>query len=164
MLNAAHLVTHHSLMCTPAAAHVMPWRMSFTHTTVCTRDRDAHVIGMPTRCGRALLARVCCVVKESSAASHRCHFRVRHFGRLFTLPYKRSCVVALRCQLRLDISSLLGLSPCHRKRSRRSSTWMVSTVFSISHHGSWSLGLAWSQTPSVTRSSSRRMAALWQHR
>ena len=29
-------------------------------------------------------------VKESSAASPKCHFRVRRFGRLFGLPYKFS--------------------------------------------------------------------------
>lgn len=27
-------------------------------------------------------------VEESSAASHKCHFRVRHFGRVFNSPYK----------------------------------------------------------------------------
>ena len=29
--------------------------------------------------------------QESSAASHKCHFRVRHFGSIFELPYKKLC-------------------------------------------------------------------------
>ena len=44
--------------------------------------------------------------QESSAASHKCHFRVRHFGRVFDLPFKNTlgeslhlvhcCISALR--------------------------------------------------------------------
>ena len=37
------------------------------------------------RCSVILLS-----VQESSAASHKCRFRVRHFGRVFALPYKYS--------------------------------------------------------------------------
>jgi hypothetical protein len=34
-------------------------------------------------------------VQESSAASHKCHSRVRHFGRVFTLLYKKIFGVSL---------------------------------------------------------------------
>ena len=41
-------------------------------------------------------------VQESSAASHKCHFRVRYFDRVLTFPYKSVLMVdlalkAIRC-------------------------------------------------------------------
>ena len=38
--------------------------------------------------------------QESSAASHKCHFCVRRFGRVFELPYKFNAVV--QCAVALD--------------------------------------------------------------
>ena len=53
-------------------------------------------------------------VKESSAASHKCHFRVRHFGRVLKSPYKKSCIsitwtpsILVRRQLTLLLLQLL---------------------------------------------------------
>ena len=40
-------------------------------------------------------------VQESSAASHKCHFCVRHFGRVFALPFKNTYLgESLHCALR----------------------------------------------------------------
>ena len=36
-------------------------------------------------------------VQEGSSASHKCHSRVRRFGRVFNLPYKRPWMWVLRC-------------------------------------------------------------------
>ena len=50
---------------------------------VITRLPAWHTLACPSH-----LNLPCCV--ESSAATHKCHFRVRHFGRVFILPYKKA--------------------------------------------------------------------------
>ena len=66
-----------------AAAHAC---MSHEHHTHCslviTRLPAWHTLA-----GLLILNLPCCV--ESPAATHKCHFRVRHFGRVFALPYKK---------------------------------------------------------------------------
>ena len=46
-----------------------------------------------------LLSRILLSTPESSAASHKCRFRVRRFGRVFALPYKRP-LTSSRCSTR----------------------------------------------------------------
>ena len=47
-----------------------------------------HMIVCMYHAGSAFLLLHLPTPKESSVASHKCHFRVRHFGRVFSLPYK----------------------------------------------------------------------------
>ena len=41
-------------------------------------------------------------IDESLAASQKCHFRVRHFGRVFSLPYKITVLLSKVCCLSVD--------------------------------------------------------------
>ena len=54
-----------------------------------------HMIVCMYHAGSAFLLLHLPTPKESSVASHKCHFRVRHFGRVFSLPYKTASVLAL---------------------------------------------------------------------
>ena len=82
----------------------------------CTRLRTAQVTWHAGMTAVDQLAHLAChsllsfwnllSTQESSAASHKCHFRVRHFGRVFDLPFKNTlgeslhlvhcCISALR--------------------------------------------------------------------
>ena len=79
----------HSFMRTPARPqHTSASVMSLTHTAVCAL-LDPVVVHM-SHIGMATWDLLC--VEESLAASDKCHFRARHFGRAFILPYKNTWV------------------------------------------------------------------------
>ena len=76
---------HDSLMCTP----VLP-----RYTSACAMCLTTHIL---RHSAHSMITHVACwhdplflhllCIKENSAASDKCHFRVRHFGRVFNLPY-----------------------------------------------------------------------------
>ena len=42
---------------------------------------------------------ICLLVARAAVASHKCHSRVRHFGRVFVLPYRSSPLCGLKLRL-----------------------------------------------------------------
>ena len=48
-------------------------------------------------------------VEESLAASHKCHFRVRHFGRVFALPYKSTY-----CRILINVAASMASATARR--------------------------------------------------
>ena len=77
-----------------AAAIISTHTMSCAHCRMITRlsQRASHWWAM---CLLILLA-----VQESSAASHKCHFRVRCFDRVLTFPYKSVLMVDRALKIR----------------------------------------------------------------
>ena len=77
--------THHPSMSTPA----WPQHLSTHATSHTTRhidqDRLVPIVehGMSCLCCSVILL----LVQESAVASHKCRFRVRHFGRVLKSPY-----------------------------------------------------------------------------
>ena len=82
--------THAGTAAVHLRVHVCMRHACLTHTTY---DRTLHI----AHWHGPLFWHLLCV-KESSAASHKCHDRVRHFGRVFISPYKTpSTPLAAQC-------------------------------------------------------------------
>ena len=58
-----------------------------------------------------LLFTIMLSAQESSAASHKCYFRVRHFGSIFELPYKK---LGAGCSSLCHRSTLVNQACCDR--------------------------------------------------
>ena len=100
-------------------------------------------------------------VKQSSAASHKCHYCVRHFGRVFISPYKTpSTPLAAQC----DAACISSLASCRFQRmelhwlelaNERSCTFYYQNLkVCLVHRALWLLELMICCNASITRPSS----------
>ena len=86
--SAYTLIIHFSLVRTPARP-----QQSSAHTM---RRAHCRMITRLSQCAShwwAMCLLILLAVQESSAASHKCHFRVRRFDRVLTFPYKSVLMV-----------------------------------------------------------------------
>ena len=71
-----------------ARQHGRSTRLHVPQVTRHTHHVDSRSQPLPVGQCPCAARRILLIVPESSAASHKCRFHVRHFGRVFVLPYK----------------------------------------------------------------------------